>query len=247
MTERPRPVTALRDTVPPHVDAAIMKSLEKLPADRLPSAAAFAAALADPAAAPAPVASRTVPPRARPARAAPLAAVALLGAALGWAAARAAAPGPAPERERPRVRFAIEPDSGVVAYTTPPALSRTATPSCTRPTGGTAPGCTSALRRDRVAPPRRHRGRRVAVLLPDGRWVAFYSKGALRRVRVDGGASALVTEMPRRRCSSAARGARTARSSTRPPGRRSTASRRTAATRRGSPSPTRGCGWCTRT
>ena len=45
MTEDPRPVSVLRRAVPPHVEAALSRALEKLPADRLPSAAAFAAAL----------------------------------------------------------------------------------------------------------------------------------------------------------------------------------------------------------
>jgi serine/threonine-protein kinase len=41
-------ITSERRTVPPHVGAALAKSLEKLPADRFTSAAEFAAALADP-------------------------------------------------------------------------------------------------------------------------------------------------------------------------------------------------------
>jgi serine/threonine-protein kinase len=45
----PRPVTELRKAVPPHVAAAVAKALEKLPADRFPSAAAFAEALGNPA------------------------------------------------------------------------------------------------------------------------------------------------------------------------------------------------------
>ena len=48
ITETPRPVTDLRRSVPPHVEAAVMKALEKLPADRFPSAADFARALGDP-------------------------------------------------------------------------------------------------------------------------------------------------------------------------------------------------------
>ncbi len=47
LTEDPRPVTDQRRAVPPHVAAAVTKSLEKLPADRFESAAAFGAALAD--------------------------------------------------------------------------------------------------------------------------------------------------------------------------------------------------------
>ena len=45
LTEKPRPLTLLRDTVPPHVEVAVHRALQKLPADRFASAAAFAAAL----------------------------------------------------------------------------------------------------------------------------------------------------------------------------------------------------------
>jgi serine/threonine-protein kinase len=48
MTEEPRSVTGLRRTVPAHVDAALLTALEKLPADRFASAAAFAEALGQP-------------------------------------------------------------------------------------------------------------------------------------------------------------------------------------------------------
>ncbi len=48
MTESPRPLVLQRHTIPPHVDAAVAKALEKLPADRFASAADFAQALRDP-------------------------------------------------------------------------------------------------------------------------------------------------------------------------------------------------------
>ena len=48
LTERPTQPTAIRDTVPRHVEAAVLKALAKLPADRFPEAAQFAAALAQP-------------------------------------------------------------------------------------------------------------------------------------------------------------------------------------------------------
>jgi serine/threonine-protein kinase len=48
VTDRPRPVTELRDTVPAHVAAALEVALAKLPADRFESAAQFAEALARP-------------------------------------------------------------------------------------------------------------------------------------------------------------------------------------------------------
>ncbi len=42
VTEKPRPVTELRDTVPPHVAAALQKALAKLPADRCSTAGELA-------------------------------------------------------------------------------------------------------------------------------------------------------------------------------------------------------------
>jgi Tol biopolymer transport system component len=48
MTEQPRAVTGQRRSVPAHVNAAVLKALEKLPADRFHSAAEFSAALVTP-------------------------------------------------------------------------------------------------------------------------------------------------------------------------------------------------------
>ena len=48
MTEEPRTLTLQRKTIPPHVEAAVLTALEKLPADRFATAAEFAAALANP-------------------------------------------------------------------------------------------------------------------------------------------------------------------------------------------------------
>jgi serine/threonine-protein kinase len=48
VTEDARPVTLMRKAVPPNVAAAVAKSLQKLPADRFETCAAFARALADP-------------------------------------------------------------------------------------------------------------------------------------------------------------------------------------------------------
>ena len=46
VTESPRPLHAQRHTIPPHVEAAVLTALEKLPADRFATAAEFAEALA---------------------------------------------------------------------------------------------------------------------------------------------------------------------------------------------------------
>jgi TolB-like protein len=45
MTERPAPIRTVRDTVPAGVEAAVLKALAKVPADRFPTGEAFAAAL----------------------------------------------------------------------------------------------------------------------------------------------------------------------------------------------------------
>jgi serine/threonine-protein kinase len=47
MTEEPRPLLPRRRTIPPHVEAAVLTALEKLPADRFASAKEFAEALAN--------------------------------------------------------------------------------------------------------------------------------------------------------------------------------------------------------
>src|SRR5438046_8885661 len=49
MTEDVRPLTVLRRAVPAHVDAAVRRALEKLPADRFENAKAFGDALTNPA------------------------------------------------------------------------------------------------------------------------------------------------------------------------------------------------------
>src|SRR5688572_2528897 len=48
MTEQPRSITAQRRSVPPHVNAAVLRALEKLPADRFATPAEFARALVTP-------------------------------------------------------------------------------------------------------------------------------------------------------------------------------------------------------
>jgi len=48
LTGEPEPPSASRKTIPPHVEAAVLQALEKLPADRFASAAEFAAALGNP-------------------------------------------------------------------------------------------------------------------------------------------------------------------------------------------------------
>jgi len=49
ISEKPTPISTLRDTVPPNVEHAVLTALAKLPADRFATAAEFATALSSPA------------------------------------------------------------------------------------------------------------------------------------------------------------------------------------------------------
>jgi serine/threonine-protein kinase len=111
ITDRARPLTDLRKSVPPHVAETVSKALEKLPADRFESARAFGDALGNPAFTTAATgASRTVSTPTRRGNPATWAAGIITIAALagGWAFGRSTAPKP----EAQPVQFVIElPDS----------------------------------------------------------------------------------------------------------------------------------------
>ncbi|HEY9385072.1 MAG TPA: serine/threonine-protein kinase, partial [Gemmatimonadales bacterium] len=91
MTEEPRSLTLQRRTIPPHVEAAVVTALSKLPADRFASAALFSAALGNTAfttttATRAATAARS--PRTKAAAALPWTLLALTAAGLAWALLR---------------------------------------------------------------------------------------------------------------------------------------------------------------
>jgi eukaryotic-like serine/threonine-protein kinase len=126
-----------------------------------------------------------------------LAAIAVAAAALGWVAGRTSASRAEPAESRPRVRFTIELDSGVVGYMTPPALSpdgQTVVFPADRPDGTRL----FVRRLDETAshPLGATEGAEWPFFSPDGVWVAFYREGALRKVRVAGGAPMVVAEIP---------------------------------------------------
>jgi serine/threonine-protein kinase len=107
-------MAAQRHTIPPHVEAAVLTALEKLPADRFASAADFARALEKPGYAatttvPSPAHRPVVPSSRRPVFA--LAAVALAATTLAaWLALR-----PAPSKPVSRFAIALPADQGIVA------------------------------------------------------------------------------------------------------------------------------------
>ncbi len=111
MTERPTAPGAVRDTVPPSVDAAVLTALAKLPADRFSTAAGFAAALHARSELPRELAGKrahTGASRARhagPWAVAALATFAALLLAIAWARARRAPPATP-------VRFTVDPPAG---------------------------------------------------------------------------------------------------------------------------------------
>jgi Tol biopolymer transport system component len=116
LTDEPKSLVAVRRSVPIEVDTAIRRALQKLPADRFASAAAFASALAAgvtlasaAAATPRPGRTSEAPPRRRVATLAMIGALVCTG--LGWALARVT--GGAPAERRP-VRFTIELDSSIL-------------------------------------------------------------------------------------------------------------------------------------
>jgi len=196
ITDRPRPVSELRGSVPPHVAAALAKALEKLPADRFETAEAFSEALANPSFTAASKWGMGVPhtlPPARPA-AATIAAVGVAGLAVGAVVAvllRAPTPPvetlrfetPAPagmefSRERDQdVPFALSPDGRHMAYVLRSA-TRATNQLYLRSLEQLEPTLISTA--VHAASP---------FFSPDGRWIGYFvdSEHSLYKVPVSGG------------------------------------------------------------
>jgi serine/threonine-protein kinase len=191
VTDEARPVRELRKAVPPHVAAAVAKSVEKLPADRFDSAKAFAGALHDPAFATTYVgtgAAWSSRPAPRRVVVPVLAAVALLAAVLatvGWL--RQSRPSPvsryvtslgasgALDALTFRVEAALSPDGSSLVFRDPL----------------TGPGQLYVKRRDELTPRplAGTEGGSGPFFSPDGAWIGFFAQGQLRRVPSAGGSS----------------------------------------------------------
>jgi len=187
MSEEPKPVVFHRKTVPPHVDAAVARALEKLPADRWQTAAQFADALTGTGG------SRIRPlPGALSRFAIPGALAAVLLMALAWVGLRnrsSTPPSAAP------VRFSVELDPGVRPTFTP--IVRLS------PDGRQLFVSAMVGRREEVlrrpfdqmhmeviagaGQGEQGTGNSRPFISPDGRWVAYARQGKLRKVRVEGG------------------------------------------------------------
>jgi Tol biopolymer transport system component len=195
VTDRARPVTELRGSVPPGVAAALAQALEKLPADRFDSARAFADALTNSgfrtATSPAAGPPTALPPYRLTALLAVTTVVALALAAWGWLR---------PEPPRPVARYglaitryrsllasdqqqlAIAPDGSWLVYTGP----------------GGGPGETQlwVKQRDRLemTPLTGTTGAIVPSVSPDGKWIAFVARGRLLKVPAGGGSAVTIAD-----------------------------------------------------
>jgi eukaryotic-like serine/threonine-protein kinase len=190
MTEEPRPLGLQRKTVPPHVEAAVARALEKLPADRFQTIAQFREAVTGKTAVSHPAAVRR--PLALRRSMLPWVLVAALLLALAWVSLwnrGAVLPSTGP------VRYSVELDSGV---------QPTFTPIVRLSADGRQLFFTALVgRREEILRRRFDQMQMTTVagagqgeqgtgnsrpfLSPDGRWIAFAAQGRLRKVPVEGG------------------------------------------------------------
>jgi Tol biopolymer transport system component/tRNA A-37 threonylcarbamoyl transferase component Bud32 len=203
LTEEPRSLILQRRTIPPHVEAAVLKALAKLPADRFATAAQFDDALASPGFAATAgligtaATAGTVPrPAGSPARRtavtvalAATTVVALAVAAWGWLRVRAA------ERRPPTWQYITLGDSVTVSLDYPAmALS---------PDGGTLVfkdrrqnSLLWIKQRGQLDPtpiPGTERAQNP-VFSPDGEWIAFVADQHLKKVRRSGGTPVTIAD-----------------------------------------------------
>ena len=183
LTGKPRPLSQLRETVSPQVEAAVHQALQKLPADRFATAAEFSAALGS--------LTSTLPTPdsrfpTRPSLVYRLSSLLLVSAlaivaVLGWL-------------RRPP---SSEPNWLSISLSDSLTLSLTGIPVAFSPDGRTLVfrddiqnGHLWIKQQGQLEPvpiPGTERGQSPAFS-PDGQWIAFSAAGALKKVRLSGGA-----------------------------------------------------------
>jgi Tol biopolymer transport system component/tRNA A-37 threonylcarbamoyl transferase component Bud32 len=205
MTDPPRPLTQLRKSVPVHVEAAVLAALEKVPADRIGSAAAFAQALDDPRFATgrttvAGSSGRGNAQVSRPWLAAAVALNVLLAIMAAWLWLRPSASagssrhlvqlwqGQLPDPLTPgarivAVRAAIAPDGSSIVYVDSTARGL----MLMRKPRDSAEAAAIAGSEGAVSP----------FFSPDGKWIGYMTQdGRVRKVPVGGGGSITLAEGP---------------------------------------------------
>jgi eukaryotic-like serine/threonine-protein kinase len=204
LTEAPRSLTTQRHTIPAHVEAAVLTALEKLPADRFPTAQAFAEALERPGVLPPPSRGASTPMPTRGWRSAlrhplvqGLAAVTVGALAMaGWAWTRTPAVG-----KDEVVRYVMDPPEGTQLL-----LQDTFGPNVTiSPDGSTVCFVTTNAQGTRQLYVRRldelegrplpgTEGAYLPSFSPDGQWIGYWLAGRIMKVALAGGAPQLVAE-----------------------------------------------------
>ncbi len=179
MTEEPRSLTLQRKSVPPHLEAAVMKALEKLPADRFASASQLAESLSHATSA---WAAPHRPGSRRWLAAAPwgVAVAATALAAAAWL-----------HRPRPRgTSWAYAQLTDSIPITTDiPSLALSPDGQELAVKDNRQDGLIWIKRRDQLEPtpiPGTERGSGMAFS-PDGDWIAFIADSHVRKIRVSGG------------------------------------------------------------
>ena len=193
LTEHPRQMTAQRHTIPPHVEAAVLTALEKLPADRFATAAEFAAALAQPGFTPRTTVAtgvaagrRAVVPPSRRAVVPALALLALAASALaawGWLRQGALS-------DQPTAWRYISLGDRVTTSLTAPSLALSPDGTILVVKDNSQNGLLWVKRGAALDPtpiPGTERALNP-VFSPDGEWVAFVADQRLRKVRPSSGA-----------------------------------------------------------
>jgi serine/threonine-protein kinase len=183
MNAEPEAPTLIRKTIPPGVEATVLRALAKLPADRQSTAAEFATGLTGTATA---MASLPIA-RTRSASVRLWQGVAVLGLIVAASALVMSSRRPTPMRRV--VRFALPGASTLVGSTTQPAVSPDGRAVAYSISGGAAPGIRLRwLDRDEVEVIPETATASDIVFSPDGRQLAFLNtEGQIRIMPVSGG------------------------------------------------------------
>ncbi len=200
VTESPRPLTAQRHTIPPHVEAAVLSALEKLPADRFASAQEFSDALHGRGSTLVMAAARSGRAAGAPVRplrsplvfglaAALVAALAL--AATQWRAAHRTAPGTV-------VRLAMDLPASILVTNAADGNNVALSPDGTTiaysavDENGTSNLYVRRLNALESIPIHGTNGAVQPAFSPDGRWIAYLVGNVLWKVPVAGGTPVLL-------------------------------------------------------
>jgi Tol biopolymer transport system component len=199
MTEEPRPLTLQRRTIPPHVEAAVMTALSKLPADRFASAREFSAALGNTAFVTT-TTMRTAPaaavsPRARALSVLPWALAGVTLALFGWERFRFRPVPPAPPVTRFTIQYTGDGRIGDAAGS-PVAVSPDGSRIVYVGTDSSRNAWLYSRMLDREDPVRiaGTKGAYNPFFSPDGASLGFTQEGRLRKLGLGGGAVVTICE-----------------------------------------------------